>query len=247
MILTYTDFGTAGPYRGQLNTVLTTLAPGCPVVELMCDAPRFAPRESAYLLAALADGIPEGSVVVAVVDPGVGGDRDPLVAQADGIWYVGPDNGLLELVCARARACRVWRIDWRPEKLSASFHARDLFAPVAARLSVQADAIAEIGEEIGYVSRNWPSDLWRVVYVDGYGNCISGISAAGMRKEELLGVDGGSVGFAPTFSAVPRGTAFWYENSLGLVEIAVNCDNAAERLGLQIGSPIHRKTSTLSR
>jgi hypothetical protein len=245
LILTFTDFGTAGPYRGQVNSVLTTLAPGCPIVELMCDAPRFAPRASAYLLAALVDHIPAGSVVVAVVDPGVGSQRDPLVVDADGIWYVGPDNGLLELVCGRASAARVWRIDWRPKKLSNSFHGRDLFAPVAARLCVQADVIAKMGTEIGYVSRNWPLDLWEVIYVDDYGNCVSGISAAGLPKGESLGVGDGSVAFAPTFSAVSPRTVFWYENSLSLVEIAVNCGNAAEQLGLKIGSPI-RKCTTLA-
>lgn len=245
MILTFTDFGVAGPYRGQMHAVIAALAPGVPVVELMCDAPRFDPSASAYLLAALAQHVPAGSVVVAVVDPGVGSERRALAVLARETWYVGPDNGILELVCARADAPRVWRIDWRPASLSTSFHGRDLFAPVAARLCDEPAAIEALGEEIGYEPRDWAAELWEVIYVDAYGNCMSGIPAAGLATGERLDLESASVAFAPTFSAVPRGTAFWYENSLGLVEIAANCDNAALRLGLELGSPIKRASHPL--
>ena len=93
------------------------------------------PRLAAYLLAALAVEFPKGSVFLCVVDPGVGGDRLPVVLEADGRWFVGPDNGLLNTVAAQSEHV-VWRIiTWRPELLSASFHGRDLFAPIAANIA----------------------------------------------------------------------------------------------------------------
>ncbi|MHA1114521.1 MAG: SAM-dependent chlorinase/fluorinase, partial [Alphaproteobacteria bacterium] len=130
MIALFTDFGAAGPYTGQVKAVLAQDAPGVPVIDLIADAPACDPRAGAYLLAALAPEFPPGTVFLCVVDPGVGGPRAPLIVEADGRRFVGPDNGLFEIVTARHR-----RIDWRPARLSTSFHGRDLFAPVAARLA----------------------------------------------------------------------------------------------------------------
>ena len=137
MIVLFTDFG-RGPYLGQMHAVLTRLAPEIPVVELFSDAPAFDAKASAYLLAAYAEVFAKGDVFICVVDPGVGGPRAPLVVEAGGRWYVGPDNGLLAMVARRAQATgapQAWEITWRPERLSASFHGRDLFAPVAAELA----------------------------------------------------------------------------------------------------------------
>ena len=98
-------------------------------------APAMNPRASAYLLAALAPSIKGEASFVCVVDPGVGTERRALALRADGRWFVGPDNGLLDVVGRRAQAAEWWEITWRPEQLSATFHGRDLFAPVAAKLA----------------------------------------------------------------------------------------------------------------
>src|SRR6202051_1160043 len=131
MIVLFTDFGLEGPYTGQVKAVLHRSAPGIPVIDLFADAPAGNPRAAAYLLAAYAVWFPTETVLLSVVDPGVGGTRAPVVVESDGRWYVGPENGLFELVRRRGRAVKSWEIDWRPEALSASFHGRDLFAPVA--------------------------------------------------------------------------------------------------------------------
>ena len=84
-------------------------------------------------------------VVLALVDPGVGGDRKALALLVDGCWYVGPDNGLFHAVINQSHQdARVWQITWRPEVLSATFHGRDLFAPIAAKL-VCGSAPGEMG------------------------------------------------------------------------------------------------------
>src|SRR5512145_1004309 len=121
MILLFTDFGLAGPYTGQMKAVLQQRAPGVAVIDLFADAPIQNPKAAAYLLAAYAAWFPAGSVFLCVVDPGVGGERPPVIVQADGRWFVGQGNGLFELVMRRAQATEAWEIAWQPEKLSVSF------------------------------------------------------------------------------------------------------------------------------
>src|SRR5690348_16740282 len=118
MIVLFTDFGLAGPYTGQMKAVLARESPNIPVIDLFADAPSRNPRASAYLLAAYALGFPAGTVFLCVVDPGVGGARAPVVVEADGRFFVGPENGLFELVRRRAAAERVVEITWRPPQLS---------------------------------------------------------------------------------------------------------------------------------
>lgn len=239
MILVFTDFGRRGPYVGQVEAVLAEAAPGVPVVELLSDAPAFDPRASAYLLAALVEPLPAGAVVLAVVDPGVGGPRRPMVLRAGGRWYVGPDNGLLALVARRAGDVSAWEITWRPERLSATFHGRDLFAPVAARL---ARGEPPPGEPLppgdGLVGADWPDDLAEIVYVDGYGNAATGLRAGRLAAGARLEVAGRILGRARRFGERPEGEAFWYENSYGLAEIAANRASAAAALGLAPGQAV---------
>ena len=136
MILLFTDFGSADLYVGQVKAVLEQHAPAVRVIDLLHDAPAYDIHAAAHLLAALADYQPSDCVVMAVVDPGVGSSRQALAMEADGRWYVGPDNGLLSVVAARAKTCRFWRITWTPPRLSKSFHGRGLFAPVTAMLTL---------------------------------------------------------------------------------------------------------------
>lgn len=235
----FTDFGIAGPYLGQVRGVLLQAAPGVPVIDLMADAPACRPRAAAYLLAALAPEWPSAMVVMAVVDPGVGGARLPLIARIDGRWFVGPDNGLFELLSRRAEQAEFWAITWRPQRLSASFHGRDLFAPVAARL-----AVGERPEAIGarpvepWRPADWPDDLPEIVYVDCYGNAMTGLRAAVLGEGRELAVAGCRLAPARTFADMPSGGAFWYANSIGLVEIAVNKGAASDVLGLRIGDAV---------
>lgn len=238
MIVLFTDFGPRGPYVGQMRGVLEASAPGVPVVELMCDAPAFSPRPSSHLLAALVAPFPQESVFLCVVDPGVGTGRDALFLRLDGRWYVGPDNGIFDVVVKRSRSAEVWRIDWRPEVMSASFHGRDLFAPVAAKLArgeqPAASALAAYPRRLEAIA----DDLTELIYVDAFGNAMSGIRGGAIGDDTVLEAGGRRLGFSRTFADAEKGSAFWYRNALGLVEIAVNQGNAAEMLGLRVGEPI---------
>lgn len=238
MIVLFTDFGAGGPYLGQMHAVLTRHAPDVPVIDLFTDAPAFDAKASAYLLAAYAGEFATGDVFVCVVDPGVGGARAPLVVEAEGRWYVGPDNGLLAIVARRAQtagAAQAWEITWRPEHLSASFHGRDLFAPVAAEL---AGGTLPPSQPRHAPVEDWPDDLAEIVYVDGYGNAITGIRGEVLAPENVLRAGERQIRKARTFCDVAPGEAFWYENANGLAEIAVNCGRADETLGLSVGSEI---------
>ena len=239
MIVLFTDFGLAGPYTGQVLAVLQQTAPQIPAISLFADAPAGQPKPSAYLLAAYAAWFPAGTVFLCVVDPGVGSNRRAVVAEADGKYFVGPDNGLFDLVTRRAANAWLWEIAWRPPVLSASFHGRDLFAPIAARLA-HGEALAELARPADDRSaeRGWPDDLGEIVYVDHYGNAMTGRRGALVPPTARLAVAGRSIEPAATFSAVPPGKAFWYINSNGLAEIAVNGGSAGAALGLRIGSEV---------
>jgi S-adenosylmethionine hydrolase len=238
MIVLFTDFGLAGPYTGQVKAVLHRAAPGEKVIDLFADAPPRDPKASAYLLAAYSPWFPAGAVLLCVVDPGVGGERAALIVEADGRFFVGPDNGLFELVRRRAHQARVRQIAWRPERLSASFHGRDLFAPVAAAIARGNMPAAEERPPAFGRRADWPDDLAEIVYIDHYGNAMTGLRAAHLPSSATLVAGATSIARAGTFCDVPKGAPLWYENSNGLVEIAVSMGRADERLGLAIGSGV---------
>ncbi|MCW5700561.1 MAG: SAM-dependent chlorinase/fluorinase [Rhodospirillales bacterium] len=239
MIVLFTDFGMNGPYVGQVKAVLYREAPLVKVIDLFADAPVHNPQASAYLLAAYVKEFPPGTVFLCVVDPGVGGERLPMILNADGRWFVGPENGLFELVIRRNRETpRWWHITWRPEKLSASFHGRDLFAPIAARI---AHDYTPTGEELPIDEirrKSWPDDLAEIIYVDVFGNAMTGIRAEVVSESTTLIVAGQHLKYAKTFSSIPKMGLFWYDNANGLVEVAANQGRAVDILGVKPGDTV---------
>lgn len=168
-----------------------------------------------------------------MVDPGVGGRRDAIAIEADGRHFVGPDNGLLSLVWQRARRRKCFRIAWRPRRLTSSFHGRDLFAPVAAALATRLPRgwlAAKRAPEVNLED----TDLPRIIYIDHYGNALTGLRE--FNKAWRLRAGGRVLAYARTFEEA-RGP-FWYENSMGLVEIGAPRGSAAKRLRLRIGTPV---------
>jgi S-adenosylmethionine hydrolase len=244
MIVLFTDFGPTGPYTGQMTAALRKIAPHATVIDLLSDAPAFNPQASAYLLAALVCDFPEDSVFLGIVDPGVGGDRMPVVVRAGNQWFVGPDNGLFDIVirCSDLNDVSVWRISYEPEHLSASFHGRDLFAPTAATIAL---GNAVPGEPIAIDDlrqTGWPDDLAKIIYIDHFGNAMTGMRAKTLPAGTALRISNTTIIHAHVFSDVETGALFWYENANGLVEIAVN-RGRADDLGLTVGAPVTILTS----
>ena len=237
MIVLFTDFGLEGPYIGQVETVLHQQAPGIPVINLFSDLAPFDIQGAAYLLPAYTAGFDKGTVFLCVVDPGVGSERPGVVVKADGCWYVGPDEGMFELVLRRARTveCHVL-----PEVKDAapSFHGRDVFAPAAAFIARNGRLPEGCSPCELRRYPDWPDDLARVLYIDRFGNAITGLRSAMLANAAILTVAGQDLKRATTFSDVAEGEAFWYENSSGLVEIAVNQGRASELPGLDVGTPV---------
>lgn len=233
----FTDFGSNGPYVGQLKAVLVQGLPNQPVVDLLHDAPAMDPRAAAYLLEPFVRGLPEEAVTLAVVDPGVGTDRPGCVVEADGRWYVGPMNGLFEFVVRRASEWAAWSLLPPDRPVAPTFHGRDVFAPAA--LALMRGDRTVLGE--GLEERpgaDWPDDVPRVLYLDGYGNAMTGIRGSMVSDGAIIEAGGKRFRGASTFGEVDVGKPFWYRNSSGLVEVAVNGDSAANVLGLAAGSRV---------
>lgn len=233
-----TDFGGDGPYVGQMRAVLHQHAPHACVIDLFCNLPAYNTAAAAYLLPAYAGDFPEGTVFLCVVDPGVGdARRRPVALNADGRWFVGPENGLFDIIVDRARHVRYWHITWAPDVFSATFHGRDLFAPVAAMLACGESPPGEPSTPVSAGPRR-PPELAEAVYIDHFGNVITGVRAASVSTAQFLIVRGRRLSRARTFSDMPVNEAFWYENANGLVEIAVNRGRAVDVLGIGIGDPV---------
>lgn len=236
-IVLFTDFGPSGPYIGQMEAAIRQVAPDAPVINLLSNAPTADPRLSSYLLAALRHSFPVNSIFLAVVDPGVGGERRAVVLQADGQTFVGPDNGLLNTVAVQAQSTQWSEIIWRPEHCSMSFHGRDIFAPVAAKLAInEADDLLQPFERNDL--HDSLQDLAEVVYFDYYGNALTGLRYHEEFSGKTLIVNGTAIKQADTFGAVVERQAFWYKNSSGLVEIAVNKGRAEQQLALELGTQL---------
>lgn len=239
MIVLFTDFGVTGPYVGQVQAVLARQAPGVPVIPLFSDAPAHDPRAAAYLLAAYVEEFPAGTVFLGVVDPGVGGARGAGFLSAGGRWFVGPDNGIFEIVARRAQETPCWRtLTNHPHDASATFHGRDIFAPAAASLARGVLPPSAEGPLDAMRRAEWPDDLAEVVYVDVFGNAMTGVRAECVHPDAVVDVGGIQLRRARTFSDVGAGTPFWYRNANGLLEIAVNLGRADRSLGLKPGTAV---------
>ena len=245
LIFLFSDFGLEGPYVGQVKAVLNQGASGIPIVDLLSDAPSCDPCTASYLLAAYDRECRDGDVVLAVVDPGVGGERKALALLVDGCWYVGPDNGLFHAVINQSHQnAQVWQITWRPEALSATFHGRDLFAPIAARLACGSTP-SEIGDD--YLKPiaveqldniHMAPDSEKILYVDRFGNLITGYRATTLNPNGTLAIGEHVLPRLRTFSDVSRNVPFCYENSNGLMEVAVNKGSAAVYFKLSVGDNV---------
>jgi S-adenosylmethionine hydrolase len=246
VIVTFTDFGATGPYRAEMQAVLHRAAPQQDIVDLFVDAPAFNPKASAFLLAYYkqSPAFCSGDVFLCVVDPGVGTDRQPVVVRADGQWFVGPDNGLFEYIMRHAADVAAFQITWRPDKLSRTFHGRDLFAPVAAAIACgqyqgmpYQDMMQPCDHANDLVRPNWPNVLQEIIYIDSYGNLITGLPYAHIQQKDDVQIrfKGQLLPNGACFQDVPESTPLAYKNACDLVEISVNSGSAEVYFSAKVG------------
>ena len=238
-IVLATDYGVAGPYVGQLKSAIYNIAPNAFIIDLIHDLPAFNPKASAYLLASYLNHIPENSIIVGVVDPGVGSNREPIVLEGNGFTFVGPNNGLFSIVARNISDLKISKIMITDEPVSKTFHGRDIFAPVAARIALNLENNFESFRFKYFVGTDWPDNLFEIIYIDHYGNAVTGIvlSKPCDTNQEFL-IDGKKIKFNEAFFSANENECFWFCNSSNLLEIAAKQASAKNILKLSIGTKI---------
>ncbi len=243
-----TDFGAGSGYPAQMKGVVLSAVPDARIVDLSHEVPHFDVLSGALLLEACVPRFPAHAVHCAVVDPGVGTSRRALcVVDAAGRRLVGPDNGLFTPFLAGGRAFELSDRAVVPEPESATFHGRDLFAPVAAWLAAGGDA-ARLGPEVrDPVRLAWEEPRrsgerldGACLAADGFGNVATSIAARHLAGAQVRAVEvaGRTVRFVRTFGDAAPGEAVALLGSGGRVEIAVREGSAARQLGLARGTAI---------
>lgn len=255
IITLLSDFGQADGYVAAMKGVLASLAPGASVVDICHAIPAQDIARAGIVWASALPYFPRGTVHVGVVDPGVGTRREILAVEARGSVFLVPDNGLLGYVIARREIRRCVRVRERrfflPE-VSSTFHGRDIFAPVAARL-----ALGESTEALGPRARptRWsrippPVGRWDrsrsclrerggIIAIDAFGNATTNLRPReGLELVALRCGDAVLEGLRRAYGDVARGRPLALVGSTGYVEIAVREGSAARILGLAVGADV---------
>ena len=249
-----TDFGIADHYVGTMKGVILRTCQAAQIVDISHDIPPYALLAGAYVIAQAAPYFPDGTVHIVVVDPGVGSSRRALVIEADGQFFVGPDNGVLSLVLAEEthfRAFEIIRRDFMLPVLSTTFHGRDIFAPIGAAIAQRLIKPEELGPEVSdvvllpeLIPQQIRRDWWhgRILSIDRFGNVITNFrleNTAILTKRFRLEIGNYFVEeFQTTFSNAPAGVLFAYLGSSNYIEVGLNRENAAVQMSAIVGQSI---------
>ena len=256
-IITFTsDFGRKDWFVGVVHGVLYRVCPEAHIVDLTHDVPPGHIARAAFLLEAAAPDFPPGTVHLAVVDPGVGTARRALAVAAHGQTFVGPDNGILEWAL-RDPGARAWTLTgarWFRHPVSRTFHARDVFAPVAAHLAggVAPDRLGPEARDpvrLSHAAPEFREDgiLGCVMFVDHFGNALTNVDAEDLARAfpdtpepalEVRVLDYTIRGLARTYGAHPLGAVVAVVGSSGRLEIAQVGGDCATRLGIGEGDRV---------
>jgi S-adenosyl-L-methionine hydrolase (adenosine-forming) len=250
-----TDFGSGSPYVAAMKGVILSLSPGATVIDITHAVPAQDIRYAAVVLEDVSDRFPEGTVHVVVVDPGVGTDRAMVFARIGRQNYLAPDNGVLSRLARRTAPAKIVRLG-KPEywldPVSATFHGRDILAPVAARLSLglEPDRLGAPLERL--VMLDWPEVrvapgeiTGSILFVDSFGNLVTDIPEGLLpepaeRKQIQVWCRGHHVaGLSRTYGDVAAGALAAIVGSTGRLEIALIGGSALAALQAQRGVPVH--------
>jgi S-adenosylmethionine hydrolase len=238
-----TDFGTADYFVGAMKGVILSINPQAVIVDITHEIPAQDVAAGAFTLLAAYDSFPEGTIHVAVVDPGVGSARRPIVVSAGNHLFVGPDNGIFTHIYNRDSSFKVFHI--ADEKhfrhpVSTTFHGRDIFAPVAAALSTNVDPTS-LGPRLSDPIRLFRSVEPQIVHIDRFGNLITNITRDQFKEVRRLLLNGTLISAQRNFFGENLGESdepFVIWGSAGFLEIAVNGGSAAEILDAKQGDQI---------
>ena len=249
-----TDFGHKGPFAGVMKGVILSRFADAKIVDLAHDIPAQWPPEAGFWVSRSYAWFPAGTVHLAIVDPGVGTERDILLAEVDGHVFLAPDNGLLGPLLDRVARPRVFRL--LADKTaalalpvaSATFHGRDIFAPVAAEIAAGRTTVDGLGERVSSWTPGWLDEPERIsgqisgviVTIDAFGNLISNIDAGLLDgfREPVACIGGHQIPMLQTYGRAKPGDLLALVNSFGVIEVARAEGSAAEGLGSDRGAPL---------
>ena len=248
-----TDFGQRDWYVGTVKGVILGIHAEAKVVDLTHEISAGDICSGAFALAASFRYFPQGTVHLAVVDPGVGSARKAIVVRTANFLFVGPDNGLLALALEKEKVKELRSLDntdYFLQSISSTFHGRDVFGPVAAHLS-RGVSLNKLGtKKREYVSLTWPEPKETkqglrgvVLYIDHFGNAITNISIGELQISASMSAEVFVRGkrtcpFKGFYQAVPQGQPVAVPGSSGFMEVCVNGGNAARALRLRVGDSI---------
>lgn len=249
-----TDFGHKGPFVGVMKGVILQRFRDAQVVDLTHEIPAQWPPEAGFWVRRSYRYFPPGTVHVAIVDPGVGTERDILVIEYDHHYFMAPDNGLLGRMLDHAAGALIFRLDLGAlgrlsiPMPSNTFHGRDIFAPIAAELAAGQTTPVSIGTATDTWIPAWVDEpearenavSGSIMTVDAFGNLISNIDAQLVESfdQPVVQVAGREIPLLTTYGNVQPGEYLALINSFGVVEVALAESNAAEGLGVGRGAPI---------
>lgn len=248
-----TDFGYTDPFVGIMKGVIFSITPNVQVIDLSHGIPPQDIRAAALTLAGSVDYFPQGTIHVAVVDPGVGTERRPILAESAANYFVGPDNGVFSLALQGKKSSPIVHLSndsYHLQPKSHTFHGRDIFAPVAAHLA-RGVPVGKFGAPLrDCVRLSWPRlDRTRefvvgeILYIDGFGNMSTNIRERDLRgaaTEKIL-VHLGEIsirGLSRNYAAGQKGGCLALINSWGVVEIAIYNGSAASRTAAKVGDKV---------
>lgn len=256
-----TDFGHQGPFVGVMKGVILSRFAGARIIDLTHEIVVHWPAEAGFWLARAFAYFPPGTVHVAVVDPGVGTSRDIIVVTAGGHWFLAPDNGLLAPIVGRHPDSPVVRLTaarltkFGIHSPSATFHGRDIFAPIAAELASGHCVPADLGERVTSVVPAWVDEptveegmvSGLVITIDHFGNLITNIDGALIApfREPRVHAANHSFRLLRTYGDTQPGQYLALVNSFGVIEVARAEQSAADGLGLGRGAPVTVRDESL--
>jgi S-adenosylmethionine hydrolase len=260
LVTLLTDFGAADYFVGALKGAILSVNARARIVDITQEIPAHDVQAGAFTLLAAYSSFPPGAIHVAVVDPGVGSTRRPLLISTQSYFFVGPDNGLFSYACEREQDVRVYHITnekFFRAPVSATFHGRDIFAPVAGALSndVPPEAFGELIDDHvrlaplapvrdGGVGAAWSAEI---IHIDRFGNLVTNITRRELAGAEFergakLLIGGRAISSFRRFYAEEAGGtggelfAIW--GSAGFLEIAANRASAAQLLCAERGQTV---------
>jgi len=245
LVVILTDFGSRSPFPGIMKGVMLTINPELKFVDLSNDITPYNVMEALFILKHSLYYFPDGSIFLVVVDPGVGSDRKGLIVKTKKHVFVAPDNGVLSFLFDTNP--EVWEITYKPERLSKTFHGRDIFAPVVAKLSLGVDPGTLGKRYYNPVKIKIPEPeikkdkiLGRVIFIDNFGNCTTNIEQKYLHEipRALIIKNQHIEKFVSSYSEAKEGEPIMIINSFGFLEIAINQGNASKTLGIESGDKV---------